>query len=188
MENKKKLIDKAIDLKGKKYVLVSDRVVYFNENYSNGSINIQLISEPQDEMVVMKATVVPDCNKPERVFTDYSQAKWGTGFVNKTSAMENASTSAVGRALAMMGIGVIDSIASVDEINKATNASIDSAKEVYVLNGIQYEHHIGVSKTGKNYDGWFPPKDSKAKIYWTQKEFSTAVEETGIEVDKELNF
>ena len=35
--------------------------------------------------------------------------------------MENAETSAVGRALAMMGIGVIDSIASVDELNKAKN-------------------------------------------------------------------
>jgi tetrahydromethanopterin S-methyltransferase subunit D len=34
--------------------------------------------------------------------------------------LENAETSAVGRALAFMGIGVIDSIASVDEINKTT--------------------------------------------------------------------
>jgi hypothetical protein len=29
------LKDKAIDIKGKKYVLVSDRVIYFNENYPN---------------------------------------------------------------------------------------------------------------------------------------------------------
>lgn len=34
----KQLVDKAIDIKGKKYVLVSDRIIYFNETYPNGSI------------------------------------------------------------------------------------------------------------------------------------------------------
>lgn len=113
------LEEKAIKIKGKSYVLVSDRVIAFNETYPNGSIVVELISQPQDDMVVMKATVTPDTNHPERKFVDYSQARWGDGYINKTSAMENCSTSAVGRALGMMGIGVIESIASVDEINKA---------------------------------------------------------------------
>jgi len=56
-----------------------------------------------------------------RQFNAFSQEVEGEGFINKTSALENAETSAVGRALAMMGIGVIDSIASVDEITKAKN-------------------------------------------------------------------
>ena len=38
MTTDKSLKDKAIDIKGKKYVLVSDRVLYFNENYPNGCI------------------------------------------------------------------------------------------------------------------------------------------------------
>lgn len=113
------LEDKAITIKGKKYVLVSDRVIAFNEIYPNGSIITELISQPQDEMVVMKAIVTPDANHPERKFVDYSQARWGDGYINKSSAMENCSTSAVGRALGMMGIGVIESIASADEIHKA---------------------------------------------------------------------
>ena len=113
----KQLTDKAIDIKGKKYVLVSDRVLYFNETYPNGSITTERFSEW--ELEIVKATITPDCAKPERYFTGYSQAKWGDWFINKTSALENAETSAVGRALAMMWIGVIDSIASADEINKA---------------------------------------------------------------------
>jgi len=113
------LQDKAIDIKGKQYVLVSDRVIYFNENYPNGSINTELVSDPKDERVVIKATVIPDCDKPERKFSDYSQALWGDGYINKTSAIENCSTSAVGRCLGYMNIGVIDSIASKDEIDKA---------------------------------------------------------------------
>lgn len=116
------LNDKAIDIKGKKYVLVSDRILAFNEMYPNGSIQTVLISDIKDEVVVMKALVTPDIANPTRVFTGYSQAKWGDGYINKTSALENCETSCVGRAIAMMGIGVIDSVASVDEVVKATNA------------------------------------------------------------------
>lgn len=112
------LKEKAIDIKGKKYVLVSDRVLAFNEMYKNGSIETELLSDWGSELVVVKATVSPD---GVRKFTGHAQEKVGDGMVNKTSAMENAETSAVGRALAMMGIGVLDSIASVDEIVKATN-------------------------------------------------------------------
>lgn len=126
MEIKKEsteLKDKAIDIKGKSYVLVKDRVVYFNEKYDNGMITTELLSDLKDEVVFMRAKIIPDVSKPERYFTGFSQAKVGDGYINKTSALENCETSAVGRALAMMGIGVIDSIASVDEINKAEQAS-----------------------------------------------------------------
>ena len=115
----KQLKDKAIDIKGKQYVLVSDRINYFNENYPNGSIQTILVSSDNSTYVV-KAVVTPDVEKTYRIFTGYSQAKIGQGMVNTTAALENCETSAVGRALAMMGIGVIDSIASVDEIKKAS--------------------------------------------------------------------
>lgn len=116
----KDLKEKAIDIRGKEYVLVSDRIIYFNETYPQGFIETKLLSEPDSEMVVIKAKVTPDIGTSNRYFIGHSQAKWGEGMVNKTAALENAETSAVGRALAMMGIGVIDSIASVDEMKKAT--------------------------------------------------------------------
>ena len=115
------LREKAIDIKGKQYVLVSDRVLYFNETYPNGCIVTERLSN--ENMEIFKATVTPDCDKPERKFTWYSQAKWWEWFINKTAAMENAETSAVWRALAMMGIWVIDSIASADEIKKAEGSN-----------------------------------------------------------------
>lgn len=117
----------TIDIQGKKYVLVSDRVLEFNRQNPEGSITTELISDPDSSNIIVKATVMPDNklnSKGEdifinRRFTGYSQATKGEGMVNKTAALENAETSAVGRALAFMGIGVIDSIASVDEVNKA---------------------------------------------------------------------
>lgn len=145
----KSLADKAISIQGKSYVLVSDRIIYFNEQYPNGSITTELVSDPMSDIVIIKATIYPSGIEPDmvttkkredgdaydvipigsRYFTGYSQAVKGAGFINKTSALENAETSAVGRALAMMGIGVIDSVASVDEINKAKGTDPDLAKK-----------------------------------------------------------
>jgi len=118
------LNDKAISIKGKQYVLVSDRVIYFNETYPEGSITTELISAPESDKIIIKATVYPNGGLERvggafRTFTGYSQATVGDGYINKTSALENAETSAVGRALGFMGIGVIESIASADEMNKA---------------------------------------------------------------------
>lgn len=124
----KSLKDKAIQIQGKDYVLVADRIIYFNEQYPNGSITTELISDPESDQVIVKATILPVAEEV-RTFTGYSQAVKGAGFINKTAALENAETSAVGRALAMMGIGVIDSIASADEINKAKGTDGDLAKK-----------------------------------------------------------
>lgn len=106
--------------------MVKDRILAFNELYPQGAIHTELLSDKNDNMVVFKATVYPDFNteqdiplNQQRYFTGYSQATWGEGMVNKTAAMENCETSAVGRALAFMGIGIIESVASADEVNKA---------------------------------------------------------------------
>ena len=146
----KSLKDKAIDIKGKAYILVADRIIFFNENYPNGMIRTHLLSTPDAEMVVIKAQVIPDTASETRFFTGHSQAKWGEGFINKTSALENAETSAVGRALAMMGIGVIDSVASVDEIKKAESNEKDIADNIKCpVHKVLLNHYV------KGQDEWW---------------------------------
>lgn len=111
------LKDKAVDIKGKKYVLVSDRVLSLEG--TKYDVETEVLFTPSDiqDTWVVKATLRTE----NGVYTGHAQEVIGDGFINKTSALENAETSAVGRAFAMAGIGVIDSIASVDEINKANN-------------------------------------------------------------------
>ena len=154
--NSKDLKDVAIKIQGKDYVLVKDRVLFFNEKYPNGSIQTQLIDAMGEERIVIKAIITPDVENPTRVFTGYSQAVIGEGMVNKTAALENAETSACGRALAMMGIGVLDSIASVDEMRKAgavapRPAPASGLTRPCEIHNVQMTEHI--SKTGKPYFG-----------------------------------
>ena len=49
--------------------------------------------------------------------------------INRTSYIENCETSAVGRALAMCGIGINASIASYEEVNSAVYAKAEAVKE-----------------------------------------------------------
>lgn len=160
------LKDKAIKIKGKDYVQVKDRVLFFNEEYTNGRITTELISNEGDEVVV-KATVTPDVKNPERYFTGYSQANKTQGTINKTAALENCETSAIGRALASMGIGILDGLASADEMYKAgltkdeevLEAGLEDMKPTTcpIHKGRKFEHRIDY--LGETIYGHFWDKD-----------------------------
>ncbi len=109
---------KTVNIKGKEYVTVNERIRYFNEAYKNGTIRTIIISHEEGN-ILMKAIVIPDVENSRRVFTGYAQENKGKGLVNTTSYIENCETSAVGRALGFLGIGVETSIASADEVAKA---------------------------------------------------------------------
>jgi hypothetical protein len=113
---------KTVKIKGKEYVEVHQRILHLAENHD---YEIQTDYEflPDLKMWVCRAilTIYPSDLGGKRVFTGLAQEIIGDGYINKTSALENAETSAVGRACAMAGIGIVDGIASVDEINKAEN-------------------------------------------------------------------
>jgi len=113
---------KTIDLKGKQYVQVSERVLAFNETYTDGMIT----AEPtfKDNTVYFKAMVIPDVKNKERFFVGHSFGELG-----KEKALEKLETVAVGRALAFMGIGIVEGIASADEMSNFQNKSFNPETE-----------------------------------------------------------
>lgn len=110
MDKKIKNTLPTIKLQGKDYVQVKDRLLFFNENYPNGCIQTEILFN--EKGVSVKATVTPDVDKPERSFIGRSYGEVD----NKDKSFEKLETVAVGRTLAFMGIGVIESVASADEI------------------------------------------------------------------------
>ena len=103
--------------------MVKDRVIHFNKEYPNGCIQSKLIDRidgtDYPNIVIFEATVIPDVDKPERFFNGHAEEEIGSSQINKTSALENCETSAIGRALGCMGIGVNESFASGDEVANA---------------------------------------------------------------------
>ena len=127
---------KAIDIKGKAYVPVNERIRYFRENYPDGRI-ITHILDDSDNRVVFRAEVYLS---ESLVATGHAYENQASSFINKTSYIENAETSAIGRALGVFGIGIEDSVASAEELANAmlqqkTKEQIVSEKEDAQIDG-----------------------------------------------------
>lgn len=104
--------------KGKFYADVAGRVQAFRELCPNGSISTEVVRLDGD-MCVIKAMV---CDEEGRVLgTGHAYERESSTQINRTSFIENCETSAVGRALGMIGIGSESSMATAEEMVNALN-------------------------------------------------------------------
>ncbi len=106
------------NIKGREYIDVAQRVQGFWELYPEGRISTEMTAD-DGKRCVFKAEVYAAKDTPWPIATGHAyEVNNGRG-VNATSYIENCETSAVGRALGMLGIGSTDSIASADEVSAA---------------------------------------------------------------------
>ncbi len=126
------------------YVSVNERLEKFYERYPSGSIQTELLSN-ENGIAIFKAYAYRDANDT-RPAIGHAYEKEGSSFINKTSYIENCETSAVGRALAMLGFEIKKSIASKEEVENAKlqqtqDEVIDSIK-VQALNAAISKYNI----------------------------------------------
>lgn len=107
------IMGKQWDMDG--YVTVSERLAAFYERYPDGSIQCDLL-ELTDARVVIRASAYrqPDDARPSVGHASLTIP--GSTPYTRGSELENAETSAVGRALALLGFETKRGIASADEI------------------------------------------------------------------------
>jgi hypothetical protein len=104
----------TVNIRGKDYKTVALRVNEFRDKFPDYSIENDVISS--ETRVVVKTTIkTPDGRV---ISTGYAEEERDSTNINKTSALENCETSAVGRALAFLGFGGSE-IASANEISDA---------------------------------------------------------------------
>ena len=116
---------KTINIKGRPYVTVNERIKAFRGEFSDNinyekSLSLETeIVELNEKFVVLRALIK---NSAGRIIaTGLAREVNGDTYINKTSYVENAETSAWGRALGNLGIGIDASIASAEEVINAIN-------------------------------------------------------------------
>lgn len=120
-----------IDLKGKSYAMVPERITAFRKLYPEGFIRTEIVAS-DGQTVLMKAAAGFYSETGDQVIlgTGYAQETKGKGMVNGTSYIENCETSAVGRALGMIGLGLNGGgICSAEELVNAVVAKKQAEEE-----------------------------------------------------------
>lgn len=111
-------MSRSIKIHGKEYMPVAARVNDFRQNYSikeGYGISTEIVSLTDDVVVVKASVTNPDGFV---LGTGHAEEKRAASQINKTSALENAETSAIGRALAACGFGGSE-YASANEVENA---------------------------------------------------------------------
>lgn len=110
--------NQGTDIKGKKYTTVPQRVELFRRHLGASygiETTVEVVGLAKGEPVMVRAVIR---DKDGRIVaTGHAQEIVGAGHINAGSALENCETSAIGRALAALGIHGGE-FASVQEIEK----------------------------------------------------------------------
>ena len=113
-----------IDLKGKSYAMVPERVTAFRKLFPEGFITTEIVAM-EGPVVLMKAKAGYYREDGSEIIlaTGMAREERGKGLVNGTSHIENAETSAVGRCLGFIGLGLNGGgICSAEELVNAITA------------------------------------------------------------------
>src|SRR5947207_2214368 len=115
------------------YITVAERVVKFYESFPEGSLQSEII-EYDGKHVLIKALAYRD-RTDHRPGIGHAEELRAEGPVNKTAMVENAETSAWGRAIAALGFEVKKGIASREEMELA-RARAEAAREAAELDRV----------------------------------------------------
>lgn len=132
---------KSINIKGKEYVEVNERLLYFRETFKDWSLESEVI-EKTNTSIMIKA-IIKDAEGRIRS-TGLAEEIKGSTFINKTSYVENCETSAWGRALGALGIGIETSVASYEEVANAISQQEKKPK----LTKIRFESALQAIEAG----------------------------------------
>ena len=108
---------KTVDIKGKNYAEVKERIKAFKKLYPEGFIHAKMESNAEG-ICVFTAEVgyFREDGSKAVLGTGTAHEKESASYINKTSYIENCETSAVGRALGMAGLGIDTDIASANDM------------------------------------------------------------------------
>lgn len=166
-----------VDIHGKKYHTVAERVQAFRETAPDLTIETEIVRWEGDDVVV-KASI---SDNGKLIATGLAHEVRGSTNINRTSHVENCETSAIGRCLAAFGLGGSTEYASADEVANAitqqnSGASEKEINELLIENTqtiLKYAESVLAIKAGialGDYstaaEEWFSLTDEDKTILW----------------------
>lgn len=105
------------DIKGKEYAEVNQRILAFWELFPDGRIET-IKSHDDGQRCDFTCNVYRKFEDEKPIATGHA-FETKQGMINSTSYVENCETSAIGRALGILGIGATKALASAEEVQQA---------------------------------------------------------------------
>ena len=163
----------VVNIQGKLYVTVARRIQDFRKDHPDWSVVTEIMSAGA-EHVLLQAKILDENGR--LVATGHAEESRDDSFINKTSAIENAETSAIGRALAALGYGS-EFYASANEVQNAEQKkAVLHALEKGIRHGRAFEIYSDLIQTVKdsinsgNYqqgaDAWFGLSHDEMADLW----------------------
>lgn len=115
-----------VNIRGKEYQTVALRVHTFREMHPDWRLVTSIVHR-DETCVVMEARIFDPQDR--LIANGHAEEYRADGQINATSALENAETSAIGRALAALGLGGTE-FASADEVARAVNGDKPTAPTI----------------------------------------------------------
>jgi len=118
-----------VNIKGKEYKTVALRVAEFRDKFPTYFLTTEIVKIDDDQCIIKAYVGQHQANEENHVFaTGHAQEFRKASQINGTSYVENCETSAIGRALACLGIGGTE-FASANEVVNAIHQQNNPVKE-----------------------------------------------------------
>jgi hypothetical protein len=146
-----------VNIRGKEYKTVALRVAEFREKFPNYFLTTEIVKIDDDQCIIKAYAGIHKDDGQNQVFaTGHAQEFRKASQINGTSYVENCETSAIGRALACLGIGGTE-FASANEVVNAIYQQSNPVKEVVTEAALTVAKNnlVSASKEGKLKEAFF---------------------------------
>ena len=151
----------TVNIKGKKYSTVNERLKHLLQYFPEARFNEEILFHDNERVIVKTELYIGDT-----IFSVGTAEEWrNSSFINKTSALENCSSSALGRCLAAFGLSGSEYASAEELVNALNNQSTNSqstTKKVSIEDEIKKQ--TTETKLTALYSNWKKNNNSDDKI------------------------
>jgi len=148
----------TVSIKGKQYSTVAERHRHLKKYFPESRIDEEIIFHDENRVVIKTSLYIED----QLYAVGHSEEIRNSSFINKTSALENAATSSLGRCISAFGLHGSE-YASADELTVALLAQGNSNNQVSIKDKIKQQ--TTETKLNKLYSDWEHQNDEIKKVF-----------------------